>query len=264
MPGFIDVSNWSDQDIKRLGQIDDYDDSTPGFRGRPRATPARDQVTSITFPVSDVWAAACAADRVNGGYFKECVFEYTEGQPPRLVKDKNRHIMMHFLYHPEQLLVEDVERGEQCREFLRNDITFRLLQGKALNSFDDAIRKVLAVEERFSAHQDRYELAIVACLPASVERSQARQNVDQRMKFARGGHIGKVGAKVTLTDVEVLSATRSKEWNIYWIRGITDQDQIVVFSNKESFDVGTHLSIQGKVKAHRDDNLTQLNYVKVL
>ena len=31
----------------------------------------------------------------------------------------------------------------------------------------------------------------------------------------------------------------------------------------EKFDVGTHLTIQGKVKAH-SDNLTRLNYVKVL
>ena len=263
MPGFVDVSNWSDQDVKRLGQIDD-DDSTPGFRGRSRSTRARDQVTPISFAVSDVWAAACAADRVNGGYFKECVFEYTDGEPPKLVKDKNRHIMMHFLYHPEQLLVEDVERGEACRDFLRNDLTFRVLQGKALNSFDDAIRKVLAVEERFNAHQDRYELAIVACLPASVSRSQSRQTVEERVKFARGGHIGKVGEKITLTDVEVLSANYSRDYNIYWIKAITDQDQVVFFSNKESFDVGTHLSIQGKVKAHRDENLTQLNYVKVL
>jgi hypothetical protein len=36
-----------------------------------------------------------------------------------------------------------------------------------------------------------------------------------------------------------------------------------MFSNKEKFDVGTHLTIQGKVKAHRE-NMTQLNYVKVL
>ena len=25
MPGFVDVSNWSDQDVKRLGQRDDDD-----------------------------------------------------------------------------------------------------------------------------------------------------------------------------------------------------------------------------------------------
>jgi hypothetical protein len=36
-----------------------------------------------------------------------------------------------------------------------------------------------------------------------------------------------------------------------------------MFSNKEKFDAGTSITIQGKVKAHRD-NLTQLNYVKVL
>jgi hypothetical protein len=121
----------------------------------------------------------------------------------------------------------------------------------------------LAIEERFDTQTDRYELAIVACLPASVDRSQARQTVDQRMQFARGGLIGTVGNKVVLKDVEILSANYSQQYNIYWIRGITDQDQVVMFSNKESFDAGSHLTIQGKVKAHRD-NLTQLNYVKVL
>ena len=264
MPGFVDVSNMSDLEIKRLGQMDEDYDSTPRYRGRRGATGARVPQASVSYAVSDVWAAACAADRVNGGYFKECVFEYTDGQLPKMIKDKNRNIMMHFLANPDQLLVEDVERGEACRDFLRNDLTFRVLQGKLLSSFDDAIRKVLAVEERFNAHQDRYELAIVACLPASVTRSEQRQSVNERVQFARGGHIGTVGDKVTLNSVEVLSANYSRDYNIYWIKAITDQDQVVLFSNKESFDVGTHLTVQGKVKAHRDDNLTQLNYVKVL
>jgi hypothetical protein len=118
------------------------------------------------------------------------------------------------------------------------------------------------VSDRFYTVSHRYELAVVACLPNSVAKSQQRQETDSRIQFAQGGHIGKVGEKVT-ANIEVLSAVRSKEWNIYWIRGITEQDQAVMFSNKESFDVGTHLTIQGKVKAHRD-NLTQLNYVKVL
>jgi hypothetical protein len=63
--------------------------------------------------------------------------------------------------------------------------------------------------------------------------------------------------------VEVISANYSQQYNIFWIRAITEQDQPVMFSNKEKFDAGTSITIQGKVKAHRD-NLTQLNYVKVL
>jgi hypothetical protein len=262
MPGFVDVSNWSDQDVKRLGHVDDADDTTPGYRGRGRATGRRVQSPSVTYSVSDVWAAACAAQRINGVYSKEHVFEYRDNAPPKLVLRKNRDVMMEFLANPDRLLVEDVERGEACREFLTSDLTFRTLQNKT-TSFDDAVRKVLAVEERFDARLNRYELAIVACLPASVARSQARQTVDQRVRFARGGYIGNLGNKVMIKDVEVIGANYSQQYNIFWICGVTDQDQVVLFSNKESFDVGSHLTIQGKVKAHRD-NLTQLNYVKVL
>ena len=255
MPGFVDVSNWSDQDIKRLGQRDDDDFSISRHRPRPRG------LTQVGYAISDVWAAACAANRVNGGYFKECVFEYTDGEPPKMVKDKNRHIMMHFLANPDQLLVEDVEAGEQCRNFLQNDITFRTLKNTT-NDFDRSVRQVLAVEDCFYSVANRYELAVVACLPASWQRAIARQSKDERIAEARGGLIGTVGQAVQL-NIEVLGSVKSKDFDIYWVTAITDADQAISFSNKESWDAGTHLTIKGKVKAHRT-NLTQLNYVKVL
>jgi hypothetical protein len=198
---------------------------------------------------------------VNGGYFKDEQW-MRNATPPYISKFRNRDVMMQFLTHPSDITAEDIERGQACREFLNSDLTFRALQNKT-TSFDDAVRKVLAVEDRFDTRLNRYELAIVACLPASVDRSQTRQTVNERVQFARGGYIGTAGNKVVLKDVEVLSANYSQQYNIYWIRGVTDLDQVVLFSNKESFDVGSHLTIQGKVKAHRD-NLTQLNYVKVL
>lgn len=263
MPGFVDVSNMSDLEIKRLGQADEDDiDFQPRRRVASTVEAASTSTASTKFSVSDVWAAACAADRVNGGYFKEFVFQQVIGQPPKLIKRKNRDIMMEFLANPDQLLVEDVERGEQVRNFLQNDLTFRTVKGK-LNEFDNAVSKCLVVKDYFDSFNHKYELAVVASLPASAARTEARQNVEQRIKFARGGYVGTIGEKVQL-NAEVLSVTRSKEFNIYWIRCITDQDQIIVFSNKESFDAGTHFTVQGKVKAHRDDNLTQLNYVKVL
>lgn len=260
MPGFVDVSNMTAKEIQRMGHADDHDEA-PQYRGR-RASSYNKPAVQVGYAVSDVWAAACAAQRINGVYSKEHVFEYLENSGPRLVMKRNRDVMMEFLQNPSQLLAEDVEAGEQVRNWLQNDLTFRAVKGR-LTEFDTSVSKCLAVTDRFYTVSHRYELAVVACLPNSAEKAQQRQETDARIQFAQGGHIGTVGDKVT-ANIEVLSAVQSKEWNIYWIRGITDQDQVVVFSNKEKFDVGTHLAIQGKVKAHRDSNLTQLNYVKVL
>jgi hypothetical protein len=102
----------------------------------------------------------------------------------------------------------------------------------------------------------------VASLPASAARSEQRQGADQRLKFARGGLIAQPGARVT-AKVEVVTCNYSQQYGIFWVRGVTDQDQPVMFSSRAGFDSGTWLTVQGKVKAHRD-NLTQLNYTKVL
>ena len=259
MPGFVDVSGMTYEDVRRMGHADDYDHETKRF-GRV-APPRTNTVLQTGHSVSDVWAAACAAQRVNGEYLKEGRNEYSDKGELINTKRRNRDIMLEFLYNPDRLLAEDVEAGEQARDFLQKDLTFRALKGQ-LTDFDQSVSKCIAVTDRFYTVTHRYEMAVIASLPSSARRSQERQTSEQRMKFAQGGLIGKPGDKVTAT-VEVTSANYSQQYNIFWIRGITDQDQPVMFSNKEKFDAGTHLTIQGKVKAHRD-NLTQLNYVKVL
>ena len=261
MPGFADVSNMSREDIRCMDHAADYDDVD--FRPRRKFnSQATTRPANVQYSVSDVWAAACAADRINGGYVKEYVYEWDEAtQTNKVAKDKNRHIMMHFLADPTRLTVDDIERGEHCRKFLENDLVFRTLKGKT-SDFDNAIKKVLAVQDHFSTRDHKYELAIVACLPASVEKSEIRQASESRVQFATGGLIGEVGDKVETT-VEVLNSQYSKQYEVYWVRGITEADQAVFFSSKEAYDPGTHLSIRGMVKAHKD-NLTQLNYVKVL
>ena len=186
---------------------------------------------------------------------------FRSSQPPAIVKRRNRDVMMGFLANPDRLTVDDVVHGEHCRQFLQNDLTFRTLKGK-VSEFDNATRKVLAIQDHFDSYNHKYELAIVACLPQSVERSEARQESDSRVRFAKGGLIGNAGDKVHLK-VEVISAYYSKQYNIFWVRAVTEADQPVFFANKEKFDVGSNLTIKGTVKAHKD-NLTQLTRVKVL
>lgn len=271
MSGFVDVSNMSDLEVKRLGQQDDADPRDSNYsqrnlalrnpygygRNRVTAKPAGEQ-----YPVALVWAAAVMATDTNGGYVKEDQRVWDEtAQTTRLVRRRNRDIMMDHLRHPQDITPEARARGEEILNSIRNDLTFRALKGR-LTDFDQAVSKVLAVEGQFDTALNRYEMAIVASLPASAARAQKRATADERVKFATGGLIGQPGAKVS-AQVEVLSSVFSQNYNCYFIKGITDQDQPVFFSYREGLDTGTHIAIKGTVKAHRD-NLTQLNRVKVL
>ena len=259
MPGFVDVSGMTYEDVRRMGHADDYDHETKRY-GRV-APPRTNTVLQTGHSVSDVWAAACAAQRINGEYLKEGFNTYGEKGEVLTTKRRNRDIMLEFLYNPDRLLVEDVEAGEQVRDFLSKNITLRALKGQ-LKDFDQSVSRCLAVTDRFYTVTHRYEMAVIASLPSSANRSQQRQDVTDRMQFARGGLIGQPGDKVN-ANAEVLISSYSPQYNIFWIRAITDQDQPVVFSSRQKFDAGTTLTIQGKVKAHKD-NVTQLNYVKVL
>jgi len=259
MADFVDVTGWSARDVARLGHADD---NTPE-QYRPRRGPVR--VTPggghPGWAVSDVWAAACAAQRINGEYLKEGRNTYGEQGEVLSTKRRNRDVMLEFLNNTDRLLVEDVEAGEQCQHFLRNDLTFRGLKGQ-LTEFDQSTQKVLAVSDRFWPQQHRYELAVIACLPQSHLRSLARQEQQARLKRATGGVFGSVGQKVSIA-VEIVSANYSQNYNIYWISAVNDADQPVIFSYKSALTAGDRHTISGTVKGHRDAK-TQLNRVKIV
>jgi hypothetical protein len=107
-----------------------------------------------------------------------------------------------------------------------------------------------------------YDIAVIASLPQSYERGMKRANVDQRITFATGGYIGQPSDRVTLT-IEILKMNYSQKWNTNYFTGITSEDQVVFFgyNGNGKLDIGDTYTIEGTVKAHRD-NSTQLNRVK--
>ena len=258
MPGFVDVSNMSDLEIKRLGQIDDYDEEPyqPRRTWQPRAKPV-----SVKYSADTVWAAASAANRINGGYFKEHVYEHLEGQPPAIVKRRNREVMMEFLVDPSKLTEQDIAQGQECRKFLQNDITFRALKGK-LTDFDSSTSKVIAVEEEFDSVKHKLELAVVACLPQSHQRTLERQAAQERVRQTSGDLVGNPGDKVQL-DVEIIKSNYSQQWNTWYSTAVTPDNRAVFFAYRQQLGVGAKCTIYGTVKAHRDGT-TQLNRVSII
>ena len=256
MPGFVDVSNMTSLEVKRLGQMDD-DYETPRQTWKPRAKPA-----GVKHSLDNVWGAACAAQRINGSYVKETQHRFDEDTNTTVVvKQRNRDIMADILANPAVLTVEDIALGQACRKFLEQDITLRGLKGR-LTEFDTAISKTVAVSEEFDTVTHKYELAVVASLPASHQRSLARQEVDSRVRQTAGGYVSAPDAKIDL-DVEVVSANYSQSYGIFWVTAITSDNQAVFFSYRSKLITGSWIHIKGTVKAHRDGK-TQLNRVKIV
>lgn len=203
----------------------------------------------VEYNADIVWAAACTAQRINGSYIK--YLPDTQGQTNRDIVDK-------CLEQPELIQECDRELGEKVRTYYKA-FTFKILKGVKLSDFDNT---AMTIANR-DVITSKYDVAVICSLPASYERSTIRDAINQRIEFARGGLVGSVGDKVKLDNIEVLKSNFSQQYSVYFITGLTCDDQVVFFANKNSIDIGKKINIQGTVKAHRN-NSTQLNRVKVI
>ena len=215
---------------------------------------ARYQKPVLNFNADDVWAAACQAQSINGSYVKLSMISESD---PSLTKLSNRMIAEKLLTEPFNITDEAREQGKKVRAFYQA-FTFKILQGKRLNEFDNTAMLIANRDNIDST----YDVAVIASLPSCYERGLKRQTVDQRISFAKGGYISAVGNKVS-TSIEVLKSVFSQKWMTHYITGINSDDQVVFFAYKTELEIGKTLSIQGTVKGQRD-NTTQLNRVKVI
>jgi hypothetical protein len=200
----------------------------------------------------DVFAAACAATRVNGGYLK-----YTEtNDEAGTSKIANKVLIRQFLDGTFDVRDSDREQGEKVMQHCRS-LTFKLLTDKRLSDFE---QNMLSIVEKETLDSN-YDIAIVSSLPNTYNRSEYRRAVDTRIRETEGV-FGTVGERVQVT-AEVVKSYFSDQWGTNFITAITDDNKQVFFAYKQSLTVGDNINIDGKVKAHRD-NSTQLNYVKIV
>lgn len=200
----------------------------------------------IDVDANDVWAAACSAIRINGDYIKFAGDSV----------ESNRTLVLNHIANPSLIQDQDRELGEQIRRYYKA-LTFKILKGIKLSEFENNAM-IIANSDRINT---TYQLAVICSLPASYIRSVKRDTIANRMRFAEGGYIGNTGEKHTC-EIEVLRTVFSQQWNVYFVSAVTDKDQAIFFSYKESLESGDKFKIVGTVKGHRD-NLTQLNRVKI-
>jgi hypothetical protein len=218
---------------------------------------------AVEYSAEQVWAAAVAATRINGGYLKDAEMQYQDsaGNPlatPIELKQSNKHLMRDILAYESKFSTkpEDVVEGNACRAHFQG-LLFKELAGHLTNGFLKAIFQN-ANRETFLSNQF-IELAQIAAAPNGWKRDVKREEIIA--KAGEGQHIGHLGDKVA-GEVEITQSNFSQNYGIFFNHGFMGPNA-VFFANKEGLEPGKKFNIKGTVKAHRDNNVTQLNRVKV-
>jgi hypothetical protein len=207
-----------------------------------------------TYDTDLVFAAAAAAYRIHGNQYVKAGEYHTDENGVTAPVQPNRDTMKKLLSDSADITDSDRQSGQEIRRHYQG-LSFKILAGKVLAELD---AKALAFASGDTVSER--DLGILAYLPRGYETIKKRQIVEDRIQSASGGLVGKVGDKVTL-NVEAIRTIYSKQWNVYFVSAITENDQSIFFSFKQNVESGTKMKIQGTVKAHRDGQ-TQLNRVR--
>jgi hypothetical protein len=211
------------------------------------------QQPKLNHPADQVWAAASAAYRINGGYFKQPEFT-TEGQ---IIRPANRDLVRQYLAEPGVITADDVEQGRKCRQDLVNAATMSALKNQA-TEWTLLTAKMAALD----AINTDYELSVITAMPKSHSQALARESTDGRLAYCEAEALGSANQLITVQG-EVIRSNYSAKWNTFYVTMITDTNHQVFFAYREGLEPGQLIKLRGRVKRHAD-RATQLSRVKLL
>lgn len=209
----------------------------------------------MEFTASQVWACAAAAQRINGGYFKEPVYAKTLDV---VEKEANKALVKEWLRSGNfsQITAADTAAGEQARNHFKS-YTLLALTGQ-MNEFQTTAMKI-AAKDVFTG-RDMYDFAVISCLPSVAERDTARNELKREI-YASEQLRGAIG-DVVVGDITVMKIRYSQEYAKFKIDARMGESFVDFWFSKE-LSVGTNLRIKGKIKNQRGNKTTALNYVKI-
>jgi hypothetical protein len=198
-----------------------------------------------------VWSAACAAYRINGGYFKE-----PETVGDQVIRHTNRAVVRQALDNPSLIDDADRELAQNCRQHMATSVTMQALRSE-LGEWARITARVCGLDTVTSL----YDFSIITAMPHSYVKQLRKESIDARLARC-DGLMDQLGAKVELA-VEVVRNNYSAKYNTWFVSAVTADDRAVYFAYREEIPPETHATIRGAVKRHSDRS-TQLNRVKLL
>ena len=208
----------------------------------------------MKFTADQVWACAAAAQRINGGYFKEPVYAKTLDV---VEKEANKVLVKEWLRSGNfsQITAADTAEGIRARNHFKS-YTLLAIAGR-LNEFQETAMK-LAAKEEFTG-RDMYDFAVISCLPSVSLRDAANAELKREIYTSeqlQGAEGDRIQGEVT-----VINTRFNPDYNRFKVRGRMGES-FVDFWFGSALE-GT-VKIRAKIKNQRGDKTTALNYVKVL
>ena len=205
----------------------------------------------MEFTADQVWGLAVRADTFNGGYVK---YEEYDHETRTKVKDTNKTLLKKWLFENLIPTEEEVDQGRAYRDYFKT-YTFRALKGKL--SYFDSVALKLSSKETFTG-RDLYEFAVISCLPSVARRSKERDDVKRDIYFS--DQLEGSEGEFIVTEVEVISCSFNTNYMKYRVLARAGDSFVDFWFGKE---VNGNIKIRGKIKKHRDDKTTSINYVKI-
>jgi len=208
------------------------------------------------FTADQVWGLAVAADRINGGYFKEDVY-VMENECQKRITQANKLMVKQWLREGAftEATAGDIEKGREIRNYF-NGFLLKQIAGK-INEFEQQALRIAQMDE--FTNRNMLEFAIVSCLPSVMLRDQSKNELAREVRNSTQLQ-GNPGDKIQ-GEIEVVKCYYSQEYNKYRITAKL-VDSFVDFWYNSAMEQGSRVSIKAKIKSVRGDNTTQLNFVK--
>ena len=208
----------------------------------------------MKFTADQVWGCAAAAQRINGGYFKEP--EFAEDRVT-VLRNANKTMVKGWLRDEDysQVTAADITAGQTARNHFKS-YTFLAIAGR-LNEFQTTAMQ-LAAKEEFTG-RDMYDFAVISCLPSVAVRDVANSELKREI-YTSEQLQGAVGDAV-VGDITVISARFNSDYNRYKITARMGESFVDFWFGQEL--EGT-IRVKGKIKTQRGNKTTQLNYVKIV
>ena len=207
---------------------------------------------TLDLTADQVWAAACAAHRVNGGYFKQP--EVTD--QGTITRPTNRELVWQYLDQPGAVTADDVEQGRKCRQDLLKQTTMAVLKNQAtewtLLTAEMAALDIITTD---------YQVSVITAMPKSHVQNLTRESTDGRLAYCETEPVGTDNQLITVQG-EVIRSNYSAKWNTFYVTMITDSNHQVFFAYREGLEPGRQVKLRGRVKRHAD-RATQLSRVKL-
>ena len=206
----------------------------------------------LDLTADQVWAAACAAYRVNGGYFKQP--QVTD--QGAITRPTNRELVWQYLDQPGAVTADDVEQGRKCRQDLLKQTTMAVLKNQAtewtLLTAEMAALDIITTD---------YQVSVITAMPKSHVQNLTRESTDGRLAYCETEPVGTDNQLIKVQG-EVVRSNYSAKWNTFYVTMITDSNHQVFFAYREGLESGRLIKLRGRVKRHAD-RATQLSRVKL-